>query len=380
MEAYLSITPLGACLLDSSGEILDFSPFPRNPEEISKRFAALHRGKISEEIEDLLQRWEKSIQILYVESSEVKEAIGSKFSKKIVSAPNLEVFRKFRAEKVAKLSSLAGISEKDYYNLLVDASIELTSSLIKDQLSRKDLLVIKAVDYLDHLNKALNILIPAVREWYGIYFPELNELVDDHETFIRVINLTRKKEELRKEDLISLGISESLADRIVRSSRKSMGSDLGEHDLKILREISSVMLSLYDSRKDVESYIEKLMREIAPNMSDVVHPLVGARLVALAGGLDKLARMPASTIQVLGAHKAIFMHITKGTKPPKHGILFQAKEIRTAPKKVRGKIARLLATKIAIAVKMDAFGRERDLGKRLRAEIDEKISKIREEA
>ncbi len=341
---------------------------------------ALHQGKVPKEVRDLLQRWEKSIQILYVESSDVRRVISSEFSKKVVSAPNLEVFRKFRAEKATKLSSLMGISERDYYDLLVKASIELTSSLIKKELSRRDLLVIKAVDYLDHLNKALNILIPAVREWYGIYFPELNELVEDHEVFIEVINLARRREELRKEDLVSLGVLESLADVIVSASRRSMGGDLGERDLGVLREISSVVLSLYNSRKMVESYIEELMREIAPNMSDVVHPLVGARLVALAGGLDKLARMPASTIQVLGAHKAIFMHVTKGTKPPKHGILFQAKEVRTAPKKVRGKIARLLATKIAIAAKMDVFGRERDLGKRLRAEIDEKISKIRGEA
>jgi rRNA biogenesis protein Nop56/Nop58 len=127
----------------------------------------------------------------------------------------------------------------------------------------------------------------------------------------------------------------------------------------------------------VERYIEGLMREIAPNLSDVAGPLLGARLITMAGGLDKLAQLPASTIQILGAHKAIFLHMTKGTKPPKHGILFQAKEVRSAPKKLRGKIARLLATKISIAARVDAYGSDRSIGKKLREEIDERLAKLR---
>ncbi len=119
------------------------------------------------------------------------------------------------------------------------------------------------------------------------------------------------------------------------------------------------------------------MGEIAPNIKELAGPLLGARLIAKAGGLKKMAELPASTIQVLGAEKALFRHLTKGTRPPKHGILFQHPWVRNAKRWQRGKIARSLAAKLAIAAKEDYF-EGRFIADKLKKELEERIEEIKE--
>ncbi len=98
-----------------------------------------------------------------------------------------------------------------------------------------------------------------------------------------------------------------------------------------------------------------MMKEVAPNIQGLVGSLLGARLISLAGGLDRMARLPSSTIQVLGAEKALFRSLKSNSLPPKHGVIFQFPEIHQSPKWQRGKIARALAGKLAITARVDAF-------------------------
>ncbi|MGY0288535.1 MAG: hypothetical protein ACUX7D_07290 [Candidatus Methanodesulfokora washburnensis] len=372
MDLFLSITPVGICMLDERGELIDFSRFPDDPEDAAKRLHSIRSGEIVDELRDLISRWIKNIDTLYLESSSLRDVILGEFpgiNTKVV--PNMDPFVVLRRKKREIMSIISGKEKEELRNLLVDISLSLARMQIKKELSRKDLLVMKAVDYLDHLNKSLNILMPAVREWFSIYMPELDSIVEDHELFVRAAMAIAG--DGGKDDLLRAGLPDEVVSRLSEAMKKTLGIGVkGE-----IRDVISVLNELFETRERVERYIEGLMREIAPNLSDVAGPLLGARLITMAGGLDKLAQLPASTIQILGAHKAIFLHMTKGTKPPKHGILFQAKEVRSAPKKLRGKIARLLATKISIAARVDAYGSDRSIGKKLREEIDERLAKLR---
>ncbi|PNV78229.1 MAG: hypothetical protein C0200_02145 [Thermoproteota archaeon] len=372
MDLFLSITPVGICMLDERGELVDFSKFPMDPEGAAKRLHLVKSGEAIEELRDLVSRWIGSIGTLYLESSSLRDLVLREFpgiNAKV--APNMDPFVLFRRRKREFMASISGIKEEELQNLLIDISLSLARIQIKEELSRKDLLIMKAVDYLDHLNKSLNILMPAVREWFSIYMPELDSIVEDHELFVRAAMTIA--ENGGEDDLLRAGLPKEIANRISEAMKKTLGIGVREE----IRDVISVLSELFKTREKVEKYIERLMRDVAPNLSDVAGPLLGARLITMAGGLEKLAQLPASTIQILGAHKAIFLHMTKGTKPPKHGILFQAKEVKTAPRKLRGKIARLLATKISIAARIDVYGSDRSVGRKLREEIDERLAKLK---
>jgi nucleolar protein 56 len=163
---------------------------------------------------------------------------------------------------------------------------------------------------------------------------------------------------------------------VVEAARNSVGGEMDEKDLKQIKELAYIILQLIALRGRLIDYLEDCIRKEAPNLTGLVGPIIGAKLIAKAGGLEKLAKMPASTIQVLGAEKALFRAIRSGGKPPKHGIIFQHTLIHQAPRKMRGKIARALAAKLAIAARIDYYTKE-DISEKLSEELAERIKEIR---
>ena len=123
----------------------------------------------------------------------------------------------------------------------------------------------------------------------------------------------------------------------------------------IISHLAENTLQLVKVRDKLVTYVKSNMNQIAPNISTVAGDTIGARLIAKVGGIEQLARQSSSTIQLLGAEKALFRSLRTGARPPKHGIIFQHDQIHSAPKWQRGKIARSLAGKIAIAARIDAF-------------------------
>ncbi|MCS7109448.1 MAG: hypothetical protein NZ903_01470, partial [Candidatus Micrarchaeota archaeon] len=152
--------------------------------------------------------------------------------------------------------------------------------------------------------------------------------------------------------------------------------DLEEKDLDAIKIVAQQIIALEEIKKQLQQYEDELVREIAPNLVEVGGPRITAKLIAHVGSLEKLARLPASTIQVLGAEKALFKHLRRKTKPPKHGIIFQHTIVHSVPKNKRGKIARALATKLAIAAKIDVFGKGKFIGKELRVEFEKRVKEI----
>ncbi|MEM1872960.1 MAG: hypothetical protein QXJ00_07105, partial [Candidatus Nezhaarchaeales archaeon] len=157
----------------------------------------------------------------------------------------------------------------------------------------------------------------------------------------------------------------------------SLGANVLQKDVDVIRDVASIVLKLYEVNERLRRYVDEVMGEVAPNLKELIGPVLGARLIALAGGLERLAKLPASTIQLLGAEKALFRALRTGSKPPKHGVIFQYPEIHRSPKWQRGKIARALAGKIAIAARVDFFTGEY-IADELKEDLKNRIKEIKE--
>ncbi|MFO7677296.1 MAG: hypothetical protein R6V50_02800 [Thermoplasmatota archaeon] len=202
-------------------------------------------------------------------------------------------------------------------DLFQQVSIYLAKKRVNHLLSAKDLQIIQMVNALDDLIHTLNLLSERLHYWSAIPVPE-------------------------------------------------------ENILPFKKLVSYVENEIYR----LEKQIEKDMQNIAPNITILIGGLLGARLISLAGGLQKLAMMPASTVQILGAEKALFRFKKEGGKPPKHGVLYQHTLINKSNKKYRGRIARVLAAKIIIAAKADVFTKN-DIAQNLVDDLNRRVQKIK---
>ncbi len=261
-------------------------------------------------------------------------------------------------------------------NALRERSIQKAEMEVRERSSQPDVHLSNAIQALDELDKFLNIVATRTREWYGLHFPELEGLVQDNVTFCRIVEKFGKRENINKDGLKQLGISEKKADIIIQARDSSKGGIISEEDEERIRSLASLAIAVNKEREKLSGYVEAAMERIAPNIKSVVGSTIGARLIARAGSLQRLASMPSSTIQILGAEKALFRALRTGSRPPKHGILFQHQEVHGAPKWQRGKIARAIANKVAIAARIDLYGS--GLNQELATSLKKSISRIKE--
>ncbi len=224
----------------------------------------------------------------------------------------------------------------NYRKLMHDTAMLLARGRISEILSSEDADIVQSIRALDTVIDAYNEMSERIVEWYGIHHPELKA---------------------RPQEII---------DRVIASPESD--------DLEALRSYAKCARSLHEERKRLEAYISACMADVAPNLSEVLGPMLGARLIARAGGLDRLAKLPASAIQVMGAREALFRHLREGTPSPKHGFIYRHPLVSGAPKHLRGRISRMLAGKAAIAARVDFYSGE-SLG--LGEEIKAKASAIR---
>ncbi len=235
----------------------------------------------------------------------------------------------------------------------------------------RDRLLTHTVGTIGDLDKSANLFYERLAEWYGIYFPELK--ISEPEKYCKIILMFDKKN-LEKTTLAEI-VGEEKAQEIIERAKRSIGADFAEEELRHVRAVAEEVINLYALRGKIEEYQGKLAKEMAPNLCHLVEPALAAKLIAQAGSLKKLANMPASTVQLLGAEKALFKHLRTGTLPPKYGIIFQHPMIGNAPLAHRGKLARALATKLAIAAKADAFS-HRFIADKLKADFEKRAKEI----
>jgi len=373
---YLALMPFGAVLANDKGEIIDGRVFGKSYEEVKAYLQAVEGGTLVQDLLDMLEKHIARDDTLHLEDEDIARFIAQTLGLSVKVEPGSPVLRELRARMPATMAKLMGVQEQEFYSLLRQMTIELTRSKVKEVAEKRDLFIAQAIRALDDVNKTINLFASRVREWYGLHFPELDELVEDHEDYLKIVSKIGHRSRITEEVLEELGIKGELASKIVSAAANSMGAELAGFDLEAIRLISDMGLQLYSVRRSLEKYIDEAMYEVAPNIRSLVGSLLGARLISLAGGLSKLARLPASTIQVLGAEKALFRALKYGAKPPKHGVIFQHPLIHRSPKWQRGKIARALAAKLAIAARIDAFTGEYRADE-LREDLEKRVEEIK---
>ncbi len=378
-EAHLVPFFFGVFLCDRGGEVLYRSLFPSEPGLMAEKVLVLERGGLVDEVKAACEEARRrGFSKLVLENEELAKNISKEtgLSTSIsIPDPAAEALRGRMAELA--LESGVASSEKAFTSLLHDVALRLSRSKVKMAVEKQDLFVAQAVTALDELDRVINLLVSRLREWYGYHFPEANSLLSDHEAFVKLVAKVGPRDKVSEDFLRSLDFSPDKAASLVKAAASSIGADLDEAGVKPLSDLAAVTLGLYSLRRALESYISSAMDYVAPNIKGLVGPLVGARLIALAGGLEKLAKMPTSTIQLLGAEKALFRALRTGTKPPKHGIIFQCPEIHRAPRWQRGKIARALAGKLAIAARVDFFTGEY-MADEFRSDLEARVKEIKE--
>jgi len=255
-------------------------------------------------------------------------------------------------------------------------SIERAEEAIREAGSRPDLHLVQAIQALDDADKFLNVTSTRAAEWYGLHFPELTQMVQDNVALCRMIISAGRRDGFTTELLRDRGLTEKKVEAILAARDRSKGGEISDGDLARVKALSTISVDLSGERDKLNEYVEGAMKRIAPNVCEVAGATIGARLMAKAGGLDRLALMPASTIQILGAEKALFRALRTGARPPKHGILFQHDAVHTAPKWQRGKIARTIANKIAIAARVDYYRGSAEAS--IKVGLDRRLENIRE--
>jgi nucleolar protein 56 len=253
--------------------------------------------------------------------------------------------------------------------------IEKTKKEVKEFYLERDIHIIRAVSMLKALDETFNLLLENIKEWYGIYFPELERICKNNELYLKLLIELTLKENFSKKNLSKL-VEEKLANEIIEKAKTSIGSEIKLEDLNQIKALAVKALSLREQRESLTNYIEVLMKEELPNFTKIATPLIGAQLLSLAGSKKKLALMPASTIQLLGAEKAFFAFLRSKKKPPKHGIIFNHPMIMQLKKEKKGKMARTLAAKLSLALKADFFDKK-DISKELIQSLNKRLEELK---
>ncbi len=377
MTVYIGECPLGIFAFDDDMNIIKSEIFPEDTREIADRMYQIQQGELTNEHTNIIENLTKQdYNEFSIESSKFASKLKDNFKDVTfeVEIPNPanEILRK----------SIREIAEDfDFHNahkLLRDVNILMTREALKREASERDKIIIETIDIIDELDETINTLYGRIREWYGIHFPELDRHISEYVEYFNLILELGRKENFTQEKMIELGLSEEKAKKIEKDSKDSIGAEFDEIDIEAIQKNVEKILGLQEAREENADYLEGIMDQVAPNIKTLVGSLIGARLISLAGGLEDLAKMPSSTIQVLGAEKALFRSLNKGAKPPKHGVIFQYPEIRGAPENKRGKIARALAGKLAIAARVDAMS-GKFVGDELKEEVEERIKSVKKE-
>ncbi len=355
--AYLVLDVLGVVALNENGDVIGKVLYEGNTDEIADKANKLETGEPIDEVVRIINELKgRGFTKIIIENRELARNLANMVAGvEIRSELPSKAGTIYRNNFSKYVKEVFNLTEDEYLAKVYEITTVQTRHKLRQVAEKRDLFIAQAISSVDDIDKILNLISSRVREWYGLHFPELEDLVKDHGEYMRLVTELGHRSNFTVDNLTRLGLSQDRARRIAEAAGKSVGAEMTDWDLEPIRTYARLYLQLSDLRGKLSQYIDEAMVEVAPNTRELVGPLLGARLIMLAGGLTRLALLPASTIQVLGAEKALFRALRTGGKPPKHGVIFQFPDIFRAPRWQRGKIARALAAKLAIAAKADAF-------------------------
>lgn len=369
------LTELGIAAFDQDGSVAASQKFA----DTLRSYRLLKSGAIPDEITPFVEKLRSFASISVNDASVVIALRQAGLNTSLMSEGQQQEIQNNKPDYIVKAGFAA--SPTDAMQALRDFAIELSSSRVKETSEKLDLHIVQSINALDELDKMINTVGTRMREWYGLHFPELDNLVQSLVAHAEIISRAGSRDNITKEILEAAGMQDRKVEIILDAAKRSKGGDMTPENLAIVKKLAQQVILQSDLRRILSDHIEAAMDAVAPNVKELLTAAVGARLIAKAGSLTRLATIPASTIQVLGAEKALFRALKTGARPPKHGILFQHPLIHSAPKWQRGKIARAVASKVAIAARIDYYrhsGKDTGIFEKLNTRITEIREKYKE--
>lgn len=334
MECYITYSIKGFLAFNSENELIQEELFPQ--DEIIDRLAQIEEKQVVKEELEIIDKVSKDYDEIIIESN---KRLSDYNNEKIrIQTPNQG------GEYLRSNYDKFGLNEPE----ITEIYQRLAIYKIKKESASEDKHLIQAINSIDEIDESVSKLIERIREWYALYFPEM-DTIRNNETYIKLISQNKTKEKIieAKPDAFPANVLD-------------LEDDINPQDLEIMNRYANSLYELQKTRKDIEEYIDNKMESIAPNLKLLVGSSLGAKLIAHAGGLKRLAIYPSSTVQIMGAEKALFRHLKSGDRPPKYGLIYQHPQVRGAKWWNRGKIARMLAGRISLAVRRDVFTKTYD--------------------
>lgn len=348
MECYITYSVKGFYAFNSENKLITEKLFPE-PEIIS-RLAELDDKIIVPEEKEIIRELSKDYDDIIIESN--KRLSDYNNDKIKIQTPNQggDYLR----------------SNYDGFDLDNEEITEIYQRLaiykIKKESASEDKHLIQAINSIDEIDETISKLIERIREWYALYFPEM-DVIKNNETYIKLISQNETKEKIIEAK------PDAFPDNVL-----DIEDDINPKAMEIMNKYAKSIFELQTTRKEIEEYVDCKMESIAPNLRLLVGSTLGAKLISHAGGIKRLAMYPSSTVQIMGAEKALFRHLKSGDRPPKYGLIYQHPQVRGAKWWNRGKIARMLAGKISLAVRRDVFTRTID--ENVAEDFKEKVEEI----
>ena len=347
MECYVTYCVKGFFAFNNQNNLICEKLFPE--DEIINRLIDIDDKKMVLEEKEIINELLKDYDVISIESNKRLSDYNS---------------NKIRIENPNPAGEYLR-SHYDEFNLRDEGISKIYQNLaiykIKKQSASEDKHLIQAINSIDEIDDAISKLIERIREWYALYFPEM-DVIKNNETYIKLISQNKTKSEIINAK------PDAFPDDFL-----DLDSDINIEDLQIMNNYAKSIFELQKSRKNIEEYVDLKMQSIAPNLRLLVGSSLGAKLISHAGGIKRLSMYPSSTVQIMGAEKALFRHLKSGDRPPKYGLIYQHPQVRGSKWWNRGKIARLLSNKISLAVRRDVFSKTFDENA-----FNEFISKVEE--
>ena len=329
----------------------------KTSEELLENINAISEGALHETLKHFLEQNVSKKEVLGVIDDKLATVIGD--SLKIKCNKGKEVMTIVRGIKMHFNKYLKDITQDDLRTAMLGLGHSYSRNKVKFNVNKQDTMAVQAIFMLDQLDKDINLFTMRIKEWYSWHFPELyNILINDNSKFVKSILIIQNKNSIndeKKKQLIE-ATDEETAEKIIAAAKASMGFEVNEFDLQNINTFAKRVLELHEYKQQLQEYLHNKMTTIAPNLTALIGDTIGARLLSKAGSLTNLAKYPASTVQILGAEKALFRAIKTRGNTPKYGVIYGSSFISKAENKNKGRISRFLANKTSTAARLDCFG------------------------
>jgi len=355
-----------------------FEKFADTTEALAATTAAVE-GKISKSLKKVLKHHiSKDLQEqLLVADAKLGLAIKEKFSLQCLS--NSAVQELMRCIRSQLDSLISGLPKKEMTAMALGLAHSLSRYKLKFSPDKVDTMIVQAVSLLDDLDKELNNYTMRCREWYGWHFPELGKLITDNVVFAKTVKIIGTREHAATSDMSDI-LPEEVEEKVKEAAEISMGTEISEEDILNIINLCDQIIDMTSYRTQLYEYLKNRMMAIAPNLTILVGDLVGARLISHAGSLINLAKHPASTVQILGAEKALFRALKTKKDTPKYGLIYHSQLVGQSSTKNKGKMSRMLAAKASLATRVDALGEDVNinLGAEHKAKLEARLRVLEE--